>query len=127
MKTVFSETDGVIEILINGGTFRIPYDPGVAKLCFLLASKLGDDSGQAAHKLGKMCLDGKEYLDALRWFRRSLRQDPEHNVTMFSLAKTYYLLDRLPESKSMLRRLLKAHPDHEGGNVLLKRILKRKS
>lgn len=75
------------------------------------ALKLDPKSGPALAGMGEVLFREGRYTDALARFEAGIQADPNGITAKIGVAKTRIALERLQDSKEMLRKLREAHPN----------------
>ena len=66
----------------------------------------------ALHLLGWLCQNRNQPADALGYLSRAARLRPDHPALCINTCNALQALQRFPESETLCRRILAAHPDH---------------
>lgn len=69
--------------------------------------------------LGMLAMDAKDYLDGEKWFRAAINVKEDFRSALFNLALLLSDSNRPLEAVPFLKQLLKYHPDHIKGLILL--------
>lgn len=80
-------------------------------------------AGRAAYHLGKLHLAMGQPLLAKHFFETALCHDPDHNVTLYFLAKVLQALGQLDEAGRSLEALLAKWPEHQAASILYVEVL----
>jgi tetratricopeptide (TPR) repeat protein len=63
------------------------WEPAIKDMLFYL--KYFEDDQQAVHQCGEYCFEAGDYINALKYFNRNLKDDPNNSVYFKSRGKTY--------------------------------------
>ena len=69
--------------------------------------------------LGMLCMDGGDLISAERWFRLAVEVKPDFRSALFNLALLLSDWERPLEAAPFLHQLLRYHPNHTKGLILM--------
>lgn len=82
--------------------------------------KRGTDKNERVHfNMGMLAMDDKNIEEAENWFRRAVHLKHDFRSALFNLALLLADDQRPLEAASFLNQLVKYHPDHTKGLILL--------
>ncbi|GFS42322.1 protein O-mannosyl-transferase TMTC3 [Nephila pilipes] len=79
----------------------------------------GKETDRVYMRLGLMALDSKDFANAERCFKKALMKKPDSREALFNLALLLSEQHRHKEALSFLEQLLRHHPGHINGLILL--------
>ncbi|XP_055934586.1 protein O-mannosyl-transferase Tmtc3-like [Argiope bruennichi] len=79
----------------------------------------GKETDRVYMRLGLMALDSKDFVNAERCFKKALLKKPDSREALFNLALLVSEQQRHKEALSFLEQLLRHHPGHINGLILL--------
>ncbi|GFR06434.1 protein O-mannosyl-transferase Tmtc3 [Trichonephila clavata] len=79
----------------------------------------GKETDRVYMRLGLMALDSKDFVNAERCFKKALLKKPDSREALFNLALLLSEQHRHKEALSFLEQLLRHHPGHINGLILL--------
>lgn len=85
---------------------------------FLQAAALDDKFAGPAYELGRLCLDQKQYSQAIQWLRRVAPSYPGYSDARFRMGLAAYGANDYPAAAGYFREVLKAYPLSEVYNNL---------
>ncbi len=85
---------------------------------FLQAAALDDKFAGPAYELGRMCLDQKQYTQAIQWLRRVVPSYPGYSDARFRMGLAAYGAADYTAAAGYFREVLKAYPLSEVYNNL---------
>jgi hypothetical protein len=111
------------ETLFALGNLRFAqHDPSAAQSFYRAVLNLDSRHKGAFNNLGVIALDGKDYAEAEKWFRRAQDVDPRNAKTHFLLARTLFAKNDPAAARTEIDEAIKLKPDQPEFTALKQEI-----